>query len=63
MAEKVKSVSHERLVKGYLRPTTFNKFEAFRKDTDIGKSEAVNQIVEDYFARQQPQKQGGKNSF
>jgi hypothetical protein len=43
--KKVVSSSHERVVKGYLRPALKTKFENYIKVTGITKSEAINEGI------------------
>jgi hypothetical protein len=43
--KKPMSSSHERLVKGYLRPCLAPKFEKYIQDHEMGMSEAINEAV------------------
>lgn len=43
--KKPMSSSHERLVKGYLRPSLAPKFEKYVQDHEMSVSEALNEAV------------------
>lgn len=49
------SSSHERRVVSYLRPKNHNIFKAYAKAEEMNDSEAVNHIINNFFARLSPE--------